>query len=162
VSRRVAAIKTKPTHASNAAHDQKIRSDAPRTIGKKMKLLCRFRSQWRERAHGASVEVGGGGRMQAEWDESYFEAQQQGASVYWVCFWTADDVEQAAQRDPQRITGADSVEEVLAWLARERGERRFELFVEAVDPIAPRNLIRLAGDFRPGGTSVTFTMTRSD
>lgn len=108
--------------------------------------------------------------MQAEWDESYFEARQQDASVYWVCFWTGDDVERAAQHDPQRVTGADSVEEVLAWLARERGERRFELFVETVEhaeshehgSIAQRNLIRLAGDFRPGGTSVTFTMTRSD
>lgn len=108
--------------------------------------------------------------MKAEWDESYFEAQQQDASVYWVCFWTGEDVEQAAKHDPQRITGADSVEEVLAWLAREKGERRFELFVETVDHaesrehgwIAHRNLIRLAGDFRPGGTSVTFTMTRSD
>ena len=100
--------------------------------------------------------------MQAEWDESFFEAQQQDASVYWVCFWTGDDVEQAAQHDPQRITGADSVEVVLAWLARERGERRFELFVETVDPIAPRNLIRLAGDFRPRGISATITFTQTD
>lgn len=108
--------------------------------------------------------------MQADWDESYFEVQQQDASVYWVCFWTGDDVEQAARHDPQRITGADSVEEVLAWLAREKGERRFELFVETVDHaesrddgwIAHRNLIRLAGDFRPGSTLTTFTMTRSD
>ena len=108
--------------------------------------------------------------MQAEWDESYFAAQQQDASVYWVCFWTGDDVEQAAQHDPQRITGASSVEEVLAWLAREKGERRFELFVETVDQaesrehgwIAHRNLIRLAGDFRPEGTSLTFTFTQPD
>jgi hypothetical protein len=108
--------------------------------------------------------------VQAEWDGSYCEAQQQDAAVYWVCFWTGDDVEQAAQHDPQRITGADSVEEVLAWLARERGERRFELFVETIDHaesreqgwIARRNLVRLAGDFRPGGTSVTFTFTQSD
>ena len=127
-------------------------------------------TQWLEHAYGASVDVGIGGRMRAEWDESYFEAQQQDASVYWVCFWTGDDVEQAAQHDPQRITGADSVEEVLAWLARERGERRFELFVETVGPtesrehgwITQRNLIRLAGDFRPGATTVTSTVTRSD
>jgi hypothetical protein len=108
--------------------------------------------------------------MQTEWDESYLEAQQQDASVYWVCFWTGDDVEQATQHDPQRITGADSVEQVLAWLAREKGERRFELFVETVDHaesreqgwIARRNLVRLAGDFRPGGTSVTVTFAQSD
>jgi len=108
--------------------------------------------------------------MKAEWDESYFEAQQQDASVYWVCFWTGDDVEQAVQHDPQRITGANSVEVVLAWLAREKGERRFELFVETVDHaesreqgwIVRRKLIRLAGDFRPRGTSVTFTLTQTD
>ncbi|MFC9561609.1 hypothetical protein [Agromyces sp. NPDC056965] len=108
--------------------------------------------------------------MRAEWDESYFDAGQRDASVYWVCFWTGDDVEHSAQHDPQRITEAESVEEVLAWLARERGERRFELFVETVDRAESRehgrgtlrSLIRLAGDFRPGGTSVTFTMTRSD
>ncbi|SFR84627.1 hypothetical protein SAMN05428970_3028 [Agromyces sp. CF514] len=108
--------------------------------------------------------------MRAEWDESFFEAQQQDASVYWVCFWTGDDVEQAAQHDPQRISGADSVEEVLAWLARERGERRFELFVETVSHaesrehgwISHRNFIRLAGDFRPGSTALTIRMTRSD
>ena len=105
--------------------------------------------------------------MQVEWDESYFDAQQQNASVYWVCFWTGDDVEQA-QHDPQRITGAESVEEVLAWLASEKGERRFELFVETVDHaesreqgwIARRKLVRLAGDFRPRSTSATFSFTR--
>ena len=66
--------------------------------------------------------------------------------------------------------GADSVEVVLEWLAREKGERRFELFVETVDHaesrehgwIARRNLIRLAGDFRPRETSVTFTFTHTD
>ncbi|MGI9822073.1 hypothetical protein [Agromyces sp. Marseille-Q5079] len=108
--------------------------------------------------------------MLAEWDESFFDAQQQDASVYWVCFWTGDDVEQSAQHDPQRITGAGSVEEVLTWLAQERGERRFELFVETVDHaesrehgwLAQRNLVRLAGDFTPGSTSVTFSMTKSD
>jgi hypothetical protein len=108
--------------------------------------------------------------LHAEWDESYFEAQQQDASVYWVCFWTGEDVEQAAQHDPQRITGAESVEEVLEWLARERGDRRFELFVETIDQaesreqgsITRRTLIRLAGDFRPSSTSVTITFTRSN
>ncbi|KQP00320.1 hypothetical protein [Leifsonia sp. Leaf264] len=108
--------------------------------------------------------------MQVEWDETYFEAQQQDAKVYWVCFWTGDDVEQSAQHDPQRITGAHSVEEVLTWLSRVRGERRYELFVEIGDHAKSRDqgwatqrkLIRLAGDFRPRVTSVTITMTRSE
>lgn len=73
-------------------------------------------------------------------------------------FWTGDDIEQAGRHDPQRIAGGGSVEEVLAWLHREKGERRFELFVETFDHaesrelgwVAHRNLIRLAGDFVPG------------
>ncbi|MFC9919809.1 hypothetical protein [Agromyces binzhouensis] len=77
--------------------------------------------------------------MNAEWDESFFEAQQQDARAYWVCFWTGDDVEQAARHDPQRITGARSVEEVLAWLIREKGERHFELFVETLDHAETRS-----------------------
>ena len=108
--------------------------------------------------------------MQAEWDESFFEAQQHDASVYWVCFWDGDDVEQAARHDPQRVTGARSVEEVLAWLLREKGERRFELFVETPDHIESRelgwipnrNLIRLAGDFRPAGSSFTISLIQAD
>jgi hypothetical protein len=108
--------------------------------------------------------------MQAEWDESYFEARQQDASVFWVCFWTGDDIEHAARHDPQRITGAGSVEEVLAWLLREKGERKFELFVETVDHAESREhgwtargtLIRLAGDFRPSGSSFTVPFTQAD
>jgi hypothetical protein len=108
--------------------------------------------------------------MRVEWDESYFEAQQQDASVYWVCFWTGDDVDQPARHDPQRVTGAGSVDEVLAWISVEKGERRFELFVETVDHaesrdsgwISYRNLIRLGGDFRPGGTTVSVFLTRSN
>lgn len=108
--------------------------------------------------------------MRAEWDESFFEGQREEASVYWVCFWTGDDVERAAQHDPQRVVGAESVKEVLAWISRERGERRFELFVETVGHAesadvgwAPhRKLVRLAGDFRPAGSSVTIPLTRAD
>jgi len=104
--------------------------------------------------------------MQAEWDESFFEAPSEDASVYWVCFWTGDDVETSAQHDPQRVTDAGSVEEVLAWVSRERGERRFELFVETVDYAesrdvgwAPhRKLVRLAGNFRPARTEVTIPL----
>lgn len=108
--------------------------------------------------------------MNAEWDESFLDAQQQDAHVYWVCFWTGDDVEQAARHDPQRITGARSVEEVLAWLIREKGERHFELFVETLDHaetrdsgwVARRNLVRLAGDFRPAGSSITISLTETE
>ena len=108
--------------------------------------------------------------MQAKWDESFLDSQQQYAPVYWVCFWTGDDVEQATQHDPQRVTGAESVEEVLAWVALEKGERRFELFVETVDRVesraqgwtAQRSLIRLAGDFRAGSTTVTVTLIQPD
>lgn len=101
--------------------------------------------------------------MYTVWDESYFDAQQEEASVYWVCFWTGDDIEQTAHHDPQRITGAASIEEVLDWLNVEKGERRFELFVETADHAESpqfgwsslRKLIRLAGDFRPAGASVS-------
>jgi hypothetical protein len=95
--------------------------------------------------------------VHAVWDESYFDAQQEDASTYWVCFWTGDGSEQGARHDPQRIRGAASVEEVLAWVNVEKGERRFELFVETTDHaesresgwVARRKLLRLAGDFRP-------------
>ncbi|NQX12835.1 hypothetical protein HQQ80_14445 [Microbacteriaceae bacterium VKM Ac-2855] len=106
--------------------------------------------------------------MQATWDESYFDAQQgEDTPVYWVCFWTGDDVERPATHDPQRITGAASVADVLDWLREEKGDRRFELFVETLDHAesretgwtARRKLIRLAGDFRPGGTSETVIFT---
>ncbi len=109
--------------------------------------------------------------MRAERDESLFEAdQQEDASVYWVCFWTGDDDLQAAQHDPQRITGADSVEEVLSWIGRELGDRRYELFVETVDYvesddhgwIARRRVVRLAGDFRPRGSTFTVEITKAD
>ena len=63
--------------------------------------------------------------MHAEWDESYFDAGQEEPSIYWVCFWTGDDVEQAARHDPQRITGAGSVAEVLEWVHEVKEERRF-------------------------------------
>ena len=77
------------------------------------------------------------------------------------------DVEQAARHDPQRITGAESVEEVLEWVHREKGERRFELFVETLDRaqtrdsgwIDHRKRIRLAGDFLPAGTTTTITFS---
>ena len=108
--------------------------------------------------------------MQATWDESFFELQQEDASVYWVCFWTGDDIDQAARHDPQRITGAASIEEVLAWLNSEKGDRRFELFVETTDHaqsrdggwISRRKLIRLAGDFHPAATSVIMTFERPE
>jgi hypothetical protein len=108
--------------------------------------------------------------VRAVWDESYFDAQQEDAHVYWVCFWTGDDIDQAARHDPQRITGAASIEEVLGWLNTVKGERRFELFVETADHVearesgwtSVRKLIRLAGDFRPAGTSVTITFSRPD
>lgn len=110
--------------------------------------------------------------MRAEWDESFFDAQHQDASVYWVCFWTGDDIDHSAQHDPQRITGAESVEEILEWVHRVKGERYFELFVETTGHaesrahgwVGFRRLIRLAGDFRPAGTThtITLTATRDD
>jgi hypothetical protein len=108
--------------------------------------------------------------MRAEWDESYFEAQPEDAVVYWVCFWTGDDIERSAQHDPHRVTGVESVEEVIAWVHAEKGERYFELFVETDGNAETREhgwmpyrkLIRLAGDFTPGGTTVTFTAMRPD
>ncbi|MCR2763341.1 hypothetical protein NQ152_07435 [Microbacterium sp. zg.B48] len=108
--------------------------------------------------------------MQSERDESFFEAQPEDAFVYWVCFWTGDDVETPAQHDPQRVSDADSVEEVLAWISRERGERGFELFVETVEYAESRDvgstphrkLVRLAGHFRPAGTQVTIPLIRAD
>lgn len=108
--------------------------------------------------------------MQSMWDESYFDAQQEDASVYWVCFWTGDDGEQVARHDPQRLTGAVSIEEVLGWVNEQKGERRFELFVETTDHaempaagwVSRRKLIRLAGDFRPAGTSVSLGFSRPD
>jgi hypothetical protein len=104
--------------------------------------------------------------MHTEWDESYFDALQENPSIYWVCFWTGDDIEQAARHDPQRITGADSVAEVLEWVHEVKEERRFELFVETADRVETtaqgwtdrRKLIRLAGDFTPGGTTFTLTL----
>lgn len=108
--------------------------------------------------------------MQAEWDESCFDAQQEDPSVYWVCFWTGDDTEHAALHDPQRITGAESVEEVIEWLHEVKGERRFELFVETVQRVETREygwteqrlLLRLAGDFEPRGTTVVVRLTADD
>ncbi|MBX0300751.1 hypothetical protein K2F54_12285 [Cryobacterium sp. 1639] len=99
--------------------------------------------------------------MKVEWDESFFDAHQEEASVYWVCFWTGDDIEQPARHDPQRITGATSIEEVLTWLHTTKGERLFELFVEIADHNATSD-VRLAGDFRPGGTSFTISLTRPE
>jgi hypothetical protein len=108
--------------------------------------------------------------VKVEWDESFFNAQQEEASVYWVCFWAGDDIEQPARHDPQRITAATSIEGVLTWLHATKGERRFELFVETpgqtetrdVGRNSYRSLIRLAGDFRPGGTSFTISLTRPE
>ena len=107
--------------------------------------------------------------MQAEWDESYFDGQREEPSIYWVCFWTGDDIEYSAQHDPQRITGAASVEEVLEWVHEVKGGRGFELFVETLDRAETRahgwmdhrKLIRLAGDFTPGGTTATITAFKS-
>ena len=108
--------------------------------------------------------------MRAEWDESYFDAQPEDAAVYWVCFWTGDDIERPAAYDPQRVTGAESVEEVLAWVHAVKGERFFELFVETDGNsqtrehgwMPYRKRIRLAGDFTPAGVTVTITATRPD
>jgi hypothetical protein len=108
--------------------------------------------------------------VRVEWDESFFDAQQEEASIYWVCFWTGDDIEQSARHDPQRITGATSIQEVLNWLHTTKGERRFELFVEIPEHTETsdlgknfhRNLIRLAGDFRPAGSSITISLTRPE
>lgn len=108
--------------------------------------------------------------MLVEWDESYFDAQQEEPMVYWVCFWTGDDIHQPARHDPQRITGASSVEEVLTWLHATKGDRGFELFVETTDHAEKRdsgwtsfrNLVRLAGDFRPGGSAFTTGLTQSE
>lgn len=105
--------------------------------------------------------------MRAEWDESYFDAQQQDAAIYWVCFWIVGDIGESAMHDPHRITGAESVEEVLAWIAAEKGERSFELLVETVGHsetrdrgwVAYRELIRLAGDYRPEGSTFTVVFT---
>lgn len=108
--------------------------------------------------------------VEARWDESFFEADQEDASIYWVCFWTGDDIEWSAQHDPQRVTGADSIEEVLAWVSRERGDRRFELFVETVDHAQShargwqpfRKLVRLAGDYTPRGVTITIPLSSAD
>jgi len=104
--------------------------------------------------------------MHSEWDESYFEALQESPSIYWVCFWTGDDINEAARHDPQRITGADSVAEVLEWVHQVKGERRFELFVETTDRVETRahgwtgrrKLVRLAGDFSSAGTTFAIAL----
>ncbi len=109
--------------------------------------------------------------MQAEWDESFFDVgQREDASLYWVCFWNGDDIEHPAQHDPHRVTGARSVEEVLEWVHRTKGDRRFELFVEMADHaespedgwVVIRNLVRLAGDFHPAASEVTIPLTDAD
>ncbi len=105
--------------------------------------------------------------MHAGWDESYFDAQREAASIYWVCFWSGDDVERPASHDPQRITGAGSVAEVLEWVSEVRKERRFELFVETTDRAETRTngwtdyrkLIRLAGNFTPEGVTSTVKLS---
>lgn len=76
----------------------------------------------------------------------------------------------AARHDPQRITGAASIEEILGWVQVEKDERRFALLVETTDHAetrgrgwtARRKLIRLAGDFRPAANSVALIFTRPD
>jgi hypothetical protein len=103
--------------------------------------------------------------MRAEWNESFFDAQREEPLIYWVCFWTVTDDELAVTHDPQRITDASSVEEVLAWVHDTKGERDFELFVETHSNAETRehgwtrtrNLIHLAGDYRPPGTTSTFS-----
>ncbi|RFA13860.1 hypothetical protein B7R22_11430 [Subtercola boreus] len=94
--------------------------------------------------------------MKAEWDESFFERVQVDAAVYWVCFWT-HVVNSSERHDPTRIDGADSVEEVLAWIDANVGTRSYELFVEVADRVQTvdhgrvdaKKLVRLAGDIRP-------------
>ncbi|MCI9858332.1 phosphoribosylformylglycinamidine synthase subunit PurS [Microbacterium proteolyticum] len=108
--------------------------------------------------------------MHAEWDESYFDARREDPSIFWVCFWTGDDVGEAARHDPQRITGAESVAEVLDWVSEVREGRRFELFVETEDRAETsahgradyRKLIRLAGDFTPKGSTFTVALHAED
>jgi hypothetical protein len=81
-----------------------------------------------------------------------------------------DDVDRPAAYDPQRVTGADSVEEVLAWVQAVKGERFFELFVETDGNsqtrehgwMPYRKRIRLAGDFTPARVTVTLTAIRPD
>ncbi|MBM3714637.1 MAG: hypothetical protein FJW64_02690 [Actinobacteria bacterium] len=93
--------------------------------------------------------------------------QREDASTYWVCFWTGDDVEQPASHDPRRITGAESVAEVLAWVQEVREERRFELFVETTERAETRmhgrtddrRPVRLTGDFTPRGVTSTITLS---
>lgn len=63
----------------------------------------------------------------------------------------------------RRARSAESVAEVLEWVHAMKEERRFELFVETADRVETRahgwtdyrKLIRLAGDFTPGGTTFT-------
>lgn len=105
--------------------------------------------------------------MKTGWDESYIGMQREDASTYWVWFWTGDDVEEPASHDPRRITGAESVAEVLAWVQEVREGRRFELFVETTERAETRThgrtdyrrLVRLASDFTPRGVSSTITLS---
>ncbi|PPF25707.1 MULTISPECIES: hypothetical protein [unclassified Rathayibacter] len=106
-----------------------------------------------------------GGLMRAEWNEAFFDAQREEPLTYWVCFWIGADDELAVTHDPQRITDADSVEEVLAWIHDTKGDRDFELFVETLNHtetrehgwMPARNLIHLAGNYRPPGTTSTLS-----
>lgn len=108
--------------------------------------------------------------MNINWDESFFGHGQVDSPTYWVCFWTAVDGS-SARHDPVRVEGAGSVGEVIEWIDATRGSRRYELFVEADDRAETREsgwvdrkqLLRLAGDFRPASTVVaTWLFTKDD
>jgi hypothetical protein len=102
-------------------------------------------------------------------DESFFEYNQIEMPTYWVCFWT--EVEgSTAMHDPVRVEGAESVGEVIKWINETRGSRSYELFAEAEDRAESREfgwvdrkqLVRLAGDFRPASTVVTILLSTKD
>jgi hypothetical protein len=108
--------------------------------------------------------------MDINWDESFFEHSQIEAPTYWVCFWT-EVAGSSAIHDPVRITGAQSVDEVNEWIQQTLGSRGYELFVEANDRAESREsglvdrkqLVRLAGNFRPASTVIAaFTFTKDD
>jgi hypothetical protein len=107
--------------------------------------------------------------MNVVWDESFFEHGQVEDPIYWVCFWTKAQ-DSTAMHDPVRIDGAESVNEVLAWVNETLGSRGYELFVEASDRVESselgwvdrKQLVRLAGNFRPPSTVVATFLFKND